>query len=288
MFPSLRATNEKLVAARKKSPIHLQVLTTVKRSDLHLIYRLGPQLISLIEAGGVDLLLSCWRVDGDIVYLYNYWDLRRDANELLRLELIIPDEPAYAKFDQLIIWEDKDLAVPIGNLPMPTNKPPKRPNERFVYLRASYMVTTRDLPEFIAQIEGGVMPFARENEWLFQGGYFGLTGRANEVVQIWAIPERSVAFAQQRLATADWQERVQMPPTYELFDPMPFDPFLGRRPSAAVQPGAPPTQPRIASVRADGKDVRIVGRSKQPDPSPPSEVRVEPKVDEEYKGPKGD
>lgn len=258
MFPTLRATNGKLEGATRKSPMHLQVLTTLKRSDLHLIYKSGPELIKLIEAGGVDLLLSCWKVDGDVVYLYNYWDLRADANELLRLELIIPDEPGYARFDEKIIEEFKDLAVPIGNLPMPTNKPAPKPDERFVYMRASYHVTTRDLPEFIALIESGVAPLARENGWIFQGGYFGLTGRANEVVQLWAVPERSLAFAQQRLATADWQQMVKEAPVYEVLEPMPFDPFLGRR-------AAPGDAPTVAGVRALG-NIRMVKPSKQPKP----------------------
>ncbi len=289
MFPSLRATNQKAVRATKKSPIHLQVLTTLKRKDLHLIYKLGPQLIKLIEAGGVDLLLSCWKVEGDIVYLYNYWDLRCDANELLRLELRIPDEPAYAKFDELIIREDKDLAVPIGNLPLPTTNPPPKPAERFVYMRASYMVTTRHLPEFIAQIEAGVAPLARENGWIFQGGYYGLTGRANEVVQIWAIPERSVAFAQQRLATADWQELVEEPPEYQVLEPMPFDPFLGRRAAAPVQQdGAALNMTKLASARAAGKSIRMMSVSKPPGALPPFETPAgsNVKVDEASKRPK--
>ncbi len=287
MFPSLRATNGNLKPATRKSPMHLQVLTTLKRRDLHLIYKLGPQLIKLIEAGGVDLLLSCWRVEGDIVYLYNYWDLHCDANELLRLELIIPDEPGYAKFDQLIIYEDKDLAVPIGNLPAPTINPPPKPDERFVYMRASYQVTTRDLPEFIAQIEAGVAPIERENGWLFQGGYFGLTGRANEVVQIWAIPERSVAFAQQRLASADWQELVSEPPEYQVLEPMPFDPFLGRRVAQPVQQdGAPAGTPKLSSVRADGKNVRVVLRPNQPGGLPPFETPPGPNRSEDPKRPK--
>jgi hypothetical protein len=222
----VRQKNVKRWAVQDDIAYRLQVVTRIRRKDLGTIYRMGPELISLIENGGVKLLLSCWEEAGtDEIDIYNYWDLGNNANTLFQLELTIPDEPAYAKFDQLILREDKTILVPIPDLP-PFSPTPYDRSVRRIYLRATYQVETKNLAEFGARLEGSVGRVALENRWSLGGVHIGLTGRSNELTQIWAIPEESIALAQRRLTGIDWQELVREPPIYQILEPTPADPLL--------------------------------------------------------------
>lgn len=204
----------------------LHVMTRIRAIDLHTIYRSGPELIQLIESGNVDLNFSAVQFgEGDTVTLYHYWDLGRDANRLYELELTIPDEPAYAKFDRLIIEEIKDLTVPASKLVQPKTDPREVPSP--VYLRACYQLHTEKLPEFVALMESSAFPFGVSNGWILKDAVIGLTGRANQIVQTWIIPHDTAPTAQHRLMTAAWQEMADAPPVCQVLTPTPSDPTLG-------------------------------------------------------------
>jgi len=204
----------------------LHVMTRIRSRDLHTIYESGPELIQLIENGGVHLELSSVLFgDGDTVDIYNYWDLASDANQLFELELTIPDEPAYARFDRLIVEETKDIMVPATEV-LDGGKDP-RAIANPVYLRASYRLETTTLPEFVARMESSAFPFGRDNGWILKAAEIGLTGRSNQIVQTWIIPHGMADTARHRLMTAAWQELSEQPPACQILAPTPSDPTLG-------------------------------------------------------------
>lgn len=221
----------------RKPPLYqLEVATTIKRSDLHIIYRMGPKLIELIEGDDgkghklVELKRSGSVITDDRVTIINYWDLKGDANVALELEQKIPDEPEYAQFDRLILEEQRHIMLLSENLPDVTRNPLlKTIDPSSVYLRAVYSVSSPNLNEFWAVMEEVVVPAAVENGWCLGEAQMALTGRANDIVQLWIVPEASVPLVGQRLAALRFQELVDREVDVQILEPTPSDPLIGAR-----------------------------------------------------------
>jgi hypothetical protein len=227
----------------KAMPYRLQVETTVKRQDLVTLRKSGPELVRLIEGAGLPLLHSAWEVGNDVVRLFNWWHMGHDADSLTIAELKLPDIPAYARFDRLIIDEVKNISIPVAR---GSRRVPLDPQLRYVYLHASYRVPTPRLAEFAARLESSVIPFGRDHGWMFGDAFLGITGLAGTVVQLWAIPEHASAIAPQQLAATDWHELLAQTPVYRTLEPAPSDPSLGlsRGRERSLLPPDPPQPPR--------------------------------------------
>lgn len=234
----------------KKIPEYqLQVVTEIARSNLAMIYKLGPELVGLIQDTGVlTLTHSSWYITEDVVRLHAYWDMHGDADSLTIAELQIPDKPAYAKFDQIMLSEVKDIVLPVPGGSMKSDVDPQQRN-RYVYLRAMYQVETAKLSEFSARLQASVIPFAYKYGWMLGDAYLGVTGRAGSIVQLWIVPERVVQLAPQRLAATPWHELLKERPQYLVLEPTPTDPILGTEPVPA--PRAEQENPPAAASAAE-------------------------------------
>jgi hypothetical protein len=184
---------------------------------------------------GLALEHSSWEVTDDSVQLFNYWNMGMDADSLTYAELRLPDTPAYARYERLIVDEVKDIVVPVSL----ARRPPSREELArdgltrndlrrggYVYLRAAYSVRTTHLAEFAARLEASLTPFARHYGWYDGQAYIGITGRSGSIVQLWIIPESAVRLAENRLAAAHWQELLRHPPSCRFLEPTPTDPIL--------------------------------------------------------------
>jgi hypothetical protein len=228
-------------------PYRLQVETTIRRQDLVVLRRTGPELVRLIEKAGLLLLHSAWEVGNDVVRLFNWWNMGHDADSLTVAELKLPDTPAYARFDRLIIDEWKNISIPVAR---GSRRERLNPGLRYVYLHASYRVPSHRLSEFAARLEASVIPFGRNHGWMFGDAFLGVTGLAGTVVQLWAIPEHATQVARQQLAATDWHELLAEAPVYRTLEPAPTDPSLGvnrNHPHSLLPPPPPPPLPKFGA-----------------------------------------
>jgi hypothetical protein len=257
--PAKEAAPKKTVqlsVARKPQPVKqeppyiLQVMTRIARKDLSLLERMGDRLVRLIEDENWDLVHASCEVSNTEVDLYLHWNIGPDANALLAAELNLPDKPAYARFERAIVFETKELFRPIARVSRPVDMVP---GERYIYLRASYNVRTRDLAEFQARLEESVVPFAKVNGWMLGDAFLGVTGISGAVTQLWLVPERSMSIAQARLARTPWQDLLVESPVCKFLDPMNIDPTFGqsqRRTTSVPDDrySAPPASAQVASA----------------------------------------
>lgn len=220
--------------ANRKSPtLRFQIVCRMRYADFQNFYRSSHEFIKIIQSADLFLLLSGWRVEGDIVYFYNFWTIEPDASTLVQAEFTLPDSPNYAQFADIFLVETKDIAVPINPVrmkPLPLPKPNPGPEGHYSYLRAEYAVRLQDFAEFQAQVEAELVPFALEYGWKLGDIYLGLTGSSTSLVQMWIVPEAQAAGASQKLARAGWQSLVTEPPSYQILNPLPSDPILGSQP----------------------------------------------------------
>jgi hypothetical protein len=212
-------------------PYQLQVCAELHRAALPAFHRSSRGLVKIIEDAGLKLRLSCWEVRGDVVNYFNYWDIGPDANRLTYVELILPDTPGFTQFAKLWITETKDIVIPINPIRRDTRAEDGQSlledGRQYTYLRVTHDIPYVTVSEFAARLEGSLVPFARDNGWFLGDTYWGLTGKAGHVVQMWIIPEDDSVFAAQRLATLPWQALTTRPPTYQLLEPTPSDPTIG-------------------------------------------------------------
>jgi hypothetical protein len=131
----------------------------------------------------------------------------------------------------LWISESKDIVIPINAVRREAKDEDGHSlleeGRQYVYLRVTHEIPFVTVSEFAARLEGSLMPFARYNGWFLGDTYWGLTGKAGHVVQMWVIPEDDSQFAAQRLATLPWHALTSGPPTYQVLEPTPSDPTIG-------------------------------------------------------------
>lgn len=231
-----------MLARGKASPylnaeveLRLQISCQMRAADLPQFYQITGEYIELIQSAGLYLLLSGWRAENETVTFYNYWAIQPDANGLVTAEYKLPDSPIYARFADLFVDEIKDIAVSISKTRL---RPPAPVAQRYLYLRAAYRVHVQDLCEFVAQIDGDLPSFAKDNGWLLGDIYLGLTGSSTSLVQMWIIPMEQAGNAAQKLARAPWRTLAFETPVYTVLEPAPNDPVLGTDPQA-LPAGAP-------------------------------------------------
>ena len=197
--------------------LKLQVETKVTKKDGDFLKRNGKRLVKIIEATGLKLEFSAAVEDRTHTTLYNYWDLKGDANTLIRADYILPDEPAYAEFDRFIISEIKNIAIPL-TAPDLLEEPALRPgrlSDLDRHIRVVHQVPEHQLPEFVAKREAGILGFAKLTGWRPIDAYLNVTGRAGRIlpiVEVWKIPQGNklagkpnVAKIRSAVRKAPWQ-----------------------------------------------------------------------------------
>jgi hypothetical protein len=235
-------------------PYRLQVVTTMHRKNIDNFRNNADKLKKVVEDAGLKLLLSSWDADvqsDDIVTVAHYWAIE-DANALVKVDLILLDNPDYAPFYQLIDTEVKDFAVPIvppngmlGLRQLPaSSKNYHAVSSNYQYVRVAIWVEPQRASEFCARMESGMVPFAEAQGWGFGVGYLSFTGRLGNVVQMWRVPKDATISTRLNdiLSTkAPWLEKVQLNNDgtlngsgvirqfhYRIFDPTPIDPDPNR------------------------------------------------------------
>ncbi len=222
-------------------PCFLQVGTVMNRQDLNILYSFCDQLKKIIEDSIIDPTLpkeqqvkmdiehSCWDIQKDSVRLLHLWSLHNNANNLTRAELVLPDNPAYAKFDRLIVEETKDIVIPFAPGRDIKSASALLAASRYVYLQATYVVKAQLLAEFQATLEAALVPFATRYDWLGGTTYLGVTGKSGAMTQLWLVPEETAVVAQRRLAAAPWQRLLPDAPTCTILEATPVDKYLGKK-----------------------------------------------------------
>jgi hypothetical protein len=243
---------------QKSIPYRLQVETIMRRKDLPTLARGGKELVALIESTNtLNLLHASMEINNEEVRLFHYWNMNYDADNLTLAELRLPDMPAYARFDRLIVDEIKDIVIPTARsrfVPIPEQVF----GQRYVYFMSTFQVRSENLAEFQAHLEGNVIPFADRNGWFLGDSFLGITGLAGRITQLWIVPENAVTLAPARLAAAPWQGLLRSAPTYKFLEPLPPDPFLGEQAmrdwqgkvagaAAAAAKAQPPRKPAPSS-----------------------------------------
>lgn len=227
-----RPARELVDEAIKKRLLILDVSHDIRRQDLALFLAQGQTLVNVIEhTGDLRLLMSGWNVEGDVAHIYNHWELVGGADALLRVELKLPDNPTYARFDSYMLAETKNIVTPV---PRATGIPitdAARARSRLVFVRTTFKVRPQDWAELQARLESSMERFALENGWFLGDTFVGLTGDASTIVQVWAVPEASAERVQPRLAGTAWSPLLETVPACEVLQPAPSCPVLGRRAS---------------------------------------------------------
>lgn len=213
--------------AKVAPPAHvrfkLEITHDIKRSDLPFFERRGAHLVNLIQSDDFRLEYACWDVRGELAHLINYWDIGSDINVLFDTEIRLPDMPAYHAFDRLMVSETKNVVVSLAPDRVPIDQ--ERAATGHVYLRVVTSVRSLDLAELSARIESDLVAFAARQRWMLGDTYLGLTGRANEIVQMWLIPDGAVRMAENRLSATSWHQLFG-PTDYRVFERAPYDPRI--------------------------------------------------------------
>jgi hypothetical protein len=181
---------------------------------------------------GLTVKTSAWRTNSDPVQLVNYWDIGDDADTLLNAELALPDLPGFNAFNQLIQLEVKRIVIPIGAsestpFPTPASANAKLPQD-YRYLRVTTRVESASLPEFAARVEGYMARFTRDAKWLLGDTYYGITGPAGLVSQLWVIRNNDSRDIEKKLRMAPWltTDIIKAPVTFDILRATPSDPNL--------------------------------------------------------------
>ena len=174
--------------------LKLQVETKVTNANARTLKTKGKELVSIIEATGLELEFSVSVKIGDYTHLYNYWDMHGDANTLVYADYILPDEPPYAEFGKFIIAETKNIVIPLTP-PDLLSRPELQAGQLFEsdrYVRIVYRLTESQLAEFAAQREAGLVDFAKSSGWKPIDVYLSVTGTSGHedipIVEVWRIP----------------------------------------------------------------------------------------------------
>lgn len=225
-----------LLPSEKPSPVPYRLHVTLVLEKHHVAGLLQPGAAEALTAmhapAGLGLLHSAWnfneaREDTDRVTIYNVWTMF-DADSLLRAELLLPDEPAYAVFQRHVIAENKDLILPV--VPKTFEGPDP---STFNYLRIRRALRLPKVAEYSARLEAGVIPFCQDNGWGEGQAYFSLTGRTGSITQLWKVPsEISLARAQELLEPESWSQPElfdrNIQPDFLLLTPTPGDPTIAK------------------------------------------------------------
>jgi hypothetical protein len=193
----------------------------------------GKELLETFASVGLTPATSAWRTDRDPIIVVNYWDLGQDANALFYAELALPDIPGFNRFNALVGKETKNIVIPICgdssvSIPDKYLDPHKKlPSEGFRYLRVVSQVSSLQLHEFIARLDGYLELFTRKAEWFHGDTYLGITGDEGTVVQMWLIPENKAAAVPKTLAKAPWLDNsLVQQSTFEILRATDSDPYL--------------------------------------------------------------
>jgi hypothetical protein len=243
-----------------KAPYGVLVSLRMRRQDLSRFFQIATTLRAEYATGGLILQLSGWDVRTEDarsaapldrrggaplqpreVEMFNLWRLKDDDADSLRTAMeYLYDVIDYYLLGALELAEYKALGVRFADgdnprradAPQPkTAEEAKRPQlpagQRYVYVRTTNLVLTPNLAEFRARL-GAYLPAVREETgWYGGDAYLGITGLPNIVTQVWIVPEGSYARFNSQLARAPWDSLLQTAPTYDVFQPSPFDPLLG-------------------------------------------------------------
>jgi hypothetical protein len=195
----------------------------------------GKALLETFASVGLVPAVAAWRTDGDPIQVANYWDMGPDANVLFAAELALPDVPGFNRFNALIEKELKNIVIPIcGDSSVPIDPTKLGPNNKLLadeyrYLRVVSEVSSDQLPEYIARLDGYLELFTREAGWFHGDTYLGITGDAGTVAQIWLIPTASAVEAPTLLESAPWldPELIGHPkPRFQIYRATDQDPNL--------------------------------------------------------------
>lgn len=226
----------------------LDVAHDIKRTDLNVFINQGKTLVDVIEnTKDLKLRMSGWHIDGEIVRIYNYWELVDGPQSLIRAELKLPDNPVFVRFDRYMLSETKDLVTPMSmKFGLPITQADRNTGTRFVYARITYKVNPRDWAELLARFEGTLKAFGIENGWRLGDTYIGLTGDASTITQTWAVPEAAAHLVAQRLASTSWAPLLAKPIVCQILEPTPSCPLLGRKPAYDRTIPQEPVKARVA------------------------------------------
>ena len=182
--------------------VRLQVETEVTPASEKFLKRNGDKLVKIIEATGLKLEFSSSVTEGPTVHMYQIWDMDNDCNRLVQADLILPDEPAYAEFDVLILKETKNIVVPITPIDLlerhGLSSGQHSPDDHTKYVRIVHQVPHANLAEFSAKREANLVAFADETGWKPVDAYLSITGESGQVfpiVEIWRIPPKEETHA---------------------------------------------------------------------------------------------
>lgn len=222
----------------------LDVSHDIKRTDLPVFINQGHVLVDVIEGtNDLQLQMSGWQIDGEIVHIYNYWRLVNGPESLVMAELKLPDIPVYVRFDNYMLAEGKEILTPISkDVGVPITADDRR-YARYVYARVALKVRPTDFAELLARFEALLPAFAYRNGWRLGDTYLGLTGDASTLIQTWAVPDVVAPQVQQKLASAPWASLLQAAPVCAILDPTPSCPLLGDNPRVARTINPPPEPP---------------------------------------------
>lgn len=232
-FPATQAAVQRVtapagcIAPPQGTRFLLEIIHDIKRSDLPIFQERGAKLVKLITTDNFKLERACWHVSGDVARLVNYWDLGPNINSLFDTEIRLPDMPEYQAYDRLMLSETKNVVVSITPQTEPLD--PIRADRGHVYLRVATNVRSPDLAELAARLERDLRMFARRNGWMLGDTYYGLTGQAGEVVQLWLIPDGAVHMAENRLTATSWHALFGTT-KYTFFERAPYDPNVCTQP----------------------------------------------------------
>jgi hypothetical protein len=103
----------------------------------------------------------------------------------------------------------------------------KLPRDKFRYLRVVSEVSSLNLPEYVARLDGYLELFTRQAGWFHGDTYLGITGNAGTVAQVWLIPVAKVAAVPSYLQQAPWlAAELVGPPTFQILEATYSDPNL--------------------------------------------------------------
>ena len=139
-----------------------------------------------------------------------------DANALLAAERDLPDKPEYARFENFIIKETKEIIMPLARV----SRSAPRKDGVYVYMLVKYNVRTQNLAEFQARLEESIVPFAKKRDWLLGDSYLGVTGRAGDVSQLWLIPQAKITRAKADVREASWYKLINGEATIRILTPL--------------------------------------------------------------------
>lgn len=230
--PQRRAPKKRRFNDRNRKYL-LEVDLKVRADRLEEFVDQGLALLPAFENAGLTLVSSAWKTSSDPIDIVNYWDLGNDANVLLEAELQLPDIPEFNTFNKLIEFEVKSIVIPLAA--RERSPAPALRDLEYRYLRVRSQVPSENLAEFVARVEAYMSRFTRHFGWFLGDTYYGVTGNAGLMTQLWVIPPISAPAIVETLAVAPWltlregEQLVAAPATFEILRATPSDPNLDPR-----------------------------------------------------------